>query len=288
MVNPASNSMKRNALGMLFLFALTAFPAAATELKPETLKAWDSYLVTVKARLQEHLQPGACFLSIEESADRARQLRDGEILIHPVGQHTPLRVPAGMIHDWSGAAFIPNARFEDLISVNRDYAHYKDYFHPSVLSAKAMKGDGDKFGMVLMNRAAFEHNAIDGEFESHTVQVDAHKQYTITNSIRMQQIDDYGQPNEHKLAVDSGDGLIWRIFTVTRYEERDGGVYVETEAVGLSRDIPASLHWVIDPIIRRISRSSIATSLRQTRDAVCTEAAKGPSTPRALSTAFRQ
>ena len=65
-----------------------------------------------------------------------------------------------------------------------------------------------------------------------------------------------------------GSGLIWRLFGITRFEERDGGVYVELEAIVLSRDIPASLRWLIEPIVRRVAKGSLAISLQQTRDAV--------------------
>ncbi len=62
--------------------------------------------------------------------------------------------------------------------------------------------------------------------------------------------------------------MIWRLFGITRYLERDGGVYLEVEVIGLSRDIPASLRWLVEPIARRISRGSLSTSLRQTENAV--------------------
>jgi hypothetical protein len=65
-----------------------------------------------------------------------------------------------------------------------------------------------------------------------------------------------------------GHGIIWRLLGITRYVERDGGVYVELEAIGLSRDIPASVRWLVDPIVRRVSRSSLSTSLLQTENAV--------------------
>ena len=62
-----------------------------------------------------------------------------------------------------------------------------------------------------------------------------------------------------------GKGLIWRLYSAPRFEERDGGVYIELEALALSRDIPAGLHWMIEPIVRRVSRSSLATALQQTQ-----------------------
>jgi hypothetical protein len=45
-------------------------------------------------------------------------------------------------------------------------------------------------------------------------------------------------------------------------------VYIELEAIALSRDIPAALRWAVEPIVRRVSRSSLDTSLQQTKDAV--------------------
>jgi hypothetical protein len=36
----------------------------------------------------------------------------------------------------------------------------------------------------------------------------------------------------------------------------------------LSREIPAAMHWAVDPIVRRVSKSSLTTSLRQTQAAV--------------------
>ena len=74
-------------------------------------------------------------------------------------------------------------------------------------------------------------------------------------------------------------GFIWRLQSIARYEERDGGVYVELEAIGLTRDIPVSLRWVTSPLVTRLSRSALATSLRQTRDGVAASARE----PRALA-----
>jgi len=51
-------------------------------------------------------------------------------------------------------------------------------------------------------------------------------------------------------------------------EQRDGGVYVEMEVAALSRDIPVAVRLVVDPIVRRVARSSMLTSIKQTQDAV--------------------
>jgi hypothetical protein len=94
------------------------------------------------------------------------------------------------------------------------------------------------------------------------------RSYSVSETTRIQEIENYGEPDQRALHEDEGRGLIWRLFSITRFEERDGGVYIELEAIALSRDIPISLRWVIEPIVRRISKSSLTTSLRQTEDAV--------------------
>lgn len=65
-----------------------------------------------------------------------------------------------------------------------------------------------------------------------------------------------------------------RIHSIARYEERDGGVYFELEAIALTRDIPASLAWMVKPVVNHLSINSLTTTLRQTRDAVISQTAR--------------
>ncbi len=84
----------------------------------------------------------------------------------------------------------------------------------------------------------------------------------------MQEFEGYGHSNARLLPPDQGDGFIWRMHSIVRYEERDGGLYLEIEAMALTRDIPASLGWVVKPVVNHLSMDSLMTSLRETRDAV--------------------
>jgi hypothetical protein len=56
--------------------------------------------------------------------------------------------------------------------------------------------------------------------------------------------------------------------SITRPEECDGGVYAELEAIPSSRDIPAAFRLFVTPIVRRVSRDSLATYLHQTKVAL--------------------
>ena len=77
-----------------------------------------------------------------------------------------------------------------------------------------------------------------------------------------------GASDEHEAPTNTGRGLVWRLYSISRFEQRDGGVYVELEAVALSRDIPTGLRWAVDPIVRRTSKASIHASLANTVGAV--------------------
>ncbi len=50
------------------------------------------------------------------------RVRAGETVVSPIGSQNPKRVPSGLIHDWVGAVFIPNATLQDVLRVIRDYA----------------------------------------------------------------------------------------------------------------------------------------------------------------------
>jgi hypothetical protein len=247
---------------------LTALHAA--ELKAGTLSAWDQYIQSADSAMQARLRPGHSFLWIDEVPDRRREVRGGEILAISAGEHNPKKVPSGLIHHWVGAAFIPNTKLSTVLGVVRDYAHYKDYYNPSVIDSRTIRQapEADRFSTLLMNKALFLKIALENECESSYVQAGPGKWYSTATTVRVQEIEDYGQASEHKLPSGEGSGYIWRLHGITRYEEGDGGVYMEIEAIALSREIPAAMRWVVDPIVRRVSKGSLVTSLRQTQDAV--------------------
>jgi hypothetical protein len=52
-----------------------------------------------------------------------------------------------------------------------------------------------------------------------------------------------------------------------RFEEKDGGVYVESESISLTRDIPTGLGWMIKPFVTTIPRESLLMTLGSMRSA---------------------
>ncbi|MBV9612903.1 MAG: hypothetical protein JO091_10545 [Acidobacteriaceae bacterium] len=262
----------------LILLAIV-FTAEATELKQDTVKVWQEYVGSATAAMRERLRPGVHFLKIDEDRNWASKIRGGEILVFRGGSQSEIKVPSGLIHDWFGAGFVPRTTLNQVLSVLRDYDSYREFYCPTVVDSATLSTDGlkDRFSITIVNKSSFVETAFASDYKCLNVPVSDRRWYSISESTRIQEIVNYGRPSQHMLRDGQGNGLLWRVFSISRFEERDGGVYIEIEAIALSRDIPVSLRWLIEPIVRRVSQKSLITSLRQTEGAVRAAATRADS-----------
>jgi hypothetical protein len=243
---------------------------SAIELQPGAMKAWDDYIRNADSLMQSRLDNRQPFLWTDEAPDRGVRLQRGEILVSPVAGHGTRSVAGGLIHDWLGAAFIPNATLEGLLAVVHDYGRYKEFYNPVVADSKviACTQTDQRFLMVWQHRVLLINAAIEGQYQARDFAIDARHGYNIAGTTQVREIESYGKEGEYLLPPGQGNGFIWRLHSIARYEERDGGVYLELEAIALTRDIPLSLRWLVNPVVNHLSINSLMTSLRQTRDAV--------------------
>jgi hypothetical protein len=263
-------SIRLKAFLGIAVLAATPAPLSIIELQVETLKAWEEYIRDADLRMQAGLDAQKSFLWTDESPDRIRRVRSGETAVAPVVGHGTRNVPNGLIHDWIGGVFIPRATIESLLAVTHDYNRYKDFYKPVVADSKLLDctATDQKFSMVWQRKVLFVNAAIEGEYHAHDVRVDARRGYNVTDASQVREIENYGRAGERLLPPGMGNGFIWRLHSIARYQERDGGVYLELEAIALTRDIPASLRWLVTPVVNHLSMNSLTTTLRQTRDAV--------------------
>ena len=240
---------------------------SGANLKEATKEAWSTYMGARMAEMQARLQPGSSFLWLDEEEGRTEHVRTKGPYIVPIGNHIPAPVPSGLIHAWLGAGFVPDATIGDVLKVVRDYDSYEHIYKPGVVASKLNRTEGqnDFFFLRFANKSAVAKTALDSEGEASYIQVDDHRWYAYSNTTSMREIEKFGTSEERLLPEDQGKGLIWRLSSITRLEERDGGVYAELEAYALSRDIPAALRVFVSPIVRRVSRDSVAVSLHQTK-----------------------
>jgi hypothetical protein len=184
-------------------------------------------------------------------------------------------VPGGLIHHWRAATFIPGATLDAVLRVAQDYRASRPMY-PWVLAAGVLAHEGSRSADVERFRVFLR---IERSASVVTSVVDlwatvdywyprADRALAISDANCIRQVEDAGTRRERRLAVGTGSGYLWRANTFSAYLERDGGVYVQFETIGLSREFPALLGWIVEPIARRIGRGSASESLERLRTAV--------------------
>lgn len=251
------------------LFVSAAQFAHSAELKRETLDAWNEHLREEESSMQRRLDGGKPFLWIDEKSERRPRLLRGDVLVEPLTENGVKAVPNGVVHAWIGAVFIPDVTIETLFTVVKDYDRFKDIYKPAVADSRKLGANvtEQEFTMIWRRRVLFVNAAMQGWYRARESAVDANRRFSVVDSTRIQEIADYGRAEQRYLPPDQGRGFVWRVRSLVRYEQRDGGVYVEIEASALTRDIPASVDWLVSPIVRRLSMNSLTTTLEQTRTA---------------------
>jgi hypothetical protein len=85
---------------------------------------------------------------------------------------------------------------------------------------------------------------------------------------RLAEVAEAGKADEHELPPGESHGLLWALNDYWRFEERDGGVYVQLESVELSRSVPSVVAWLVNPLIKTVPRGILSGLLGATRVAV--------------------
>ena len=258
------------------LHAGAADPALVA-LRPDTLAAFDNYVKLTGARNAAELQHGTNLLWIDglkddERAEAYQAVKRGEVRMKKLETRENgerIHCPGGMIHHWAGVAFIPGAKLQDVLRVLQDYDHHAQYYAPDVERSKIESRDGDHFVVFLRFR---RHKVITVVLNTqHDVRYfrdSETREHSRSSAVHIAEVENPGKPNEREKPPGEDGGFLWRMETWWRLEERDGGVYVQSEVVSLTRDIPAGLGWLIGPFVTSIPKETLTFTLEATRKAV--------------------
>ena len=260
---------KTLALASLMFIAPRTLISGA-ELRTCTLQAWDAYLVAARSRMDERLNGAKPFLWVQESQEHVRFVRSGSIPVEPSDGNGHTAVAGGLIHDWTGAVFVPGVTAEQVWAKLGDFEEYRSFYQPTVIDSRLLSRDGEtrRFSMRWSKGVSLATSVVDADYEASYSRPRPDRWWSLTRSTRIQEVAHFGQVDERLQPIGVGAGYVWRLYSITRAMELDGGVVIELEAVVLSRDIPASVAWLVEPIVNRVSRNSLLTTLRQTREAV--------------------
>jgi hypothetical protein len=255
-----------------------SYPAgpAPAKLRSETVAAFDRYVYLTEERNEAELNRGSALLWVDSlsSARRAEAyaaLKRGEVQIERLStldNGKPIGCPGGMIHHWVAVIFINGAKLDDVLGVLEDYDHQSTYYSPDVERSKIESHDGDHYRVFLRFR---RHNVItvvlNTEHDVHYFHDAPGRAHSRSSAVRIAEVENPGKSDEREKQPGEDGGFLWRMETWWRMEERDGGVYVQSEAASLTRDIPTGLGWLVGPFITGIPKETLAFTLEATRKA---------------------
>lgn len=258
------------ALIVLTLTLNSILPAIqGATLDAEALKVWTDYITAADLRMKSRLSGERPFLWIDEPSDRRQRVAAGETVIAPAIGNGLRNGPNVLIHHWMGAIFIPHGTLRQLTSILHAYDRYKDFYRPFVAESRvcATRPTGREFALILQYRTMFGSYAYELEYVAREYVVNEWRRYSIVNTPVVREITGYRTAAERALPPGTGTGFVWRLHTISRYEQRENGVYLELEALALTRNIPGPLRWMVSPLVKRMSMDSLEAALLKTRNA---------------------
>ena len=276
-MNRNGDKYSRRVLWMGVFAALLAGAAAAAELTPQTSAAFDRYTRAREAQIAGELkEPGKFFwfdkLSPELREKMYERLRHQEIIIErreTRDGNQAIKIPEGMVHHWMGAAFLPGSTLAQVLAVVQDYNHHQEIYRPDVRRSKLESRDENKFRVWMqLYKKTIVTTAMDVQFEVQYFKLDASHVYSQSHSTRIAEVGKLGEPGEYECTVGLDHGYLWRLYSYWRFQEKDGGVYVQVESIGLTRDVPEVVAMIVRPLISRIPRETLGNLLVFTRNEV--------------------
>jgi hypothetical protein len=261
----------------LFLTPSASLSPSFASLSQETLQAFTSYVSKTEAQNAETLRSGP-FLWVdgfppEDRAAAFARLRAGEVEMRRLSKSKDAEIPGGMIHNWEGIAFIPGVKVDDVLKILEDYDDQSTYYAPDVAKSRIETHDGDHFLVFLQFRRHKIVTVVLNTEHAITYYRDSPtRAHSRSCTVRISQVENPGSPSEREKPPGDDDGFLWRMDTWWRLDERDGGVYVQSQAVTLTRDIPTGLGWLIEPFISKIPEETLQFTLNATRQAVLSHA----------------
>lgn len=251
--------------------------ATAAELSPKTTAAFNHYVALSEAEIDASLNDRQAFLWVdrlppEQRAAVLARLRAGSVVIErmqTLENGKSIDVPNGLVHYWIGTVFIPGATLRQTLALVEDYNHQSEYYRPRVLASRILWNNGNDYRVYLrLYEKKLLTCVLDTQHAVHYVILDSSHAWSNSRSTGIREVASWGKSDERDLPVGHDDGYLWRMNTYWRFQQKDGGTYVECQSISLTRDIPAGFGWLIGSYVESIPRESLEFTLDATRQAL--------------------
>ena len=252
------------------VLAVTQMPALAAELKPETERAWRTYVELTETRIEAELDRADPFRVAEILApsERSRcqaQMEAGEVCVvervTTDEEGNRVEVPSGMIHHWYSSVFVPDISLERVLNWVQAYDRQKDVY-AEIEDSRLLSREGDIFDIFLrLKRTKVITVHYNTEHEVTYRRQGEKRASSRSVATRIREIQDPGEANESELEPDNDRGFLWRLHSYWRFEEVEGGTFVECESISLSRSVPAAARWLVERFLNSVPRESLESTL---------------------------
>jgi hypothetical protein len=254
----------------VFLLFLTS-DALAAELQPRTVAAFDRYVRLTEARLDSR-EPFLWIDALPPATRQARrdEIRRGMVVVDRLTTRDGGRsidIPDGLVHHWVGVAFLPGVSMDAAVALLTDYNSHGEIYQPRVVRSRLIDRSGDVFRFYLrfvMKKVITV--VVNSEYEGRFTRLGADRSEGRFRSTRIAEVENPDTPEERELPVGRDGGYLWRLNTYWRLLEADGGTYLQSESVSLTRGIPMGVGWLVGPFVNSIPRESLAFTLETTRN----------------------
>ncbi|HML15554.1 MAG TPA: hypothetical protein VK419_00950 [Bryobacteraceae bacterium] len=248
---------------LVILFATLGWYGAAAESRPEAQRAFKKYAASVEARIErDRFTPN--FLRVaSDPATRAR-LRAGEIpakSAKSLGIEPSVAIPSGLVEHWVSAAFLPHATIAAAMPQLQDYANRKRFMWPEIIDSRTLSRQGNDFEVYLR---VSEKSIISGVLDMNLQITYRMHNHDLAIDSRSEKIVEVAGADAPVGSSSRDRGLLWALNHYWRMAEADGGVYLECEALTLSRRPPAMARWIADPLIAQAARKTVINTVRAT------------------------
>ncbi|HKW57712.1 MAG TPA: hypothetical protein VJN42_10170 [Candidatus Acidoferrum sp.] len=270
--------------GLVAVFLLSDFAGLANPARPspvqlhsETIAAFERHVRLTNERNDAELKIGNHPLWIDGLPETQRRdayaaLQRGEVQIHQLTTSDaagPIPCPGGLIHHWVAAAFLPGAKLSDVLAILEDYDHHSTIYAPDVVRSKIESHDGDHFRVFLrFRRRKVITVVLDSVHDIQYFHDGPGRAHSRSSAVRIAEVENAGTSDEREKSPGNDGGFLWRMETWWRMREGAGGVYIQSEVVSLTRDIPTGLGWMIGPFVTSIPKETLVFTLEATRKAV--------------------
>jgi hypothetical protein len=259
------------------LLCLAVGAAEGTELTKETVEAFDRYVRLTESRIDADMRRAAAFLWVDTQPERLRQqvyaeIKNGGTVVERMETRDAgreIEFPGGMIHHWVATAFVPGVTLPQVLKLSQDYNSYQKIYGPDIQRSKLLGRNGDDFKVSLRYyKKTLVTVVLNTESDVRYFLLGERRAHTRSRSTRIAQVDNADTPEERERPVGNDSGYLWRLYIYWTFDERDGGVYLQSETVALTRNIPFAFRWLVGPLVSRIPRETLRATLTATRNAL--------------------